>query len=107
MPEYRHLNIMEIGFVLNKEYWGKGIMAKAVKTALNCCFGKWNLDAVACAHFEENRQSQSVIEKCGFSFVKAVPFHSEPLNKMLMSFKFLKYKPEIISRNTVSVEGNL
>lgn len=67
---YAKLKGREIGYVLSKEYWGKGIMPEAVKCAVDYCFNQENYDFLQCSHSISNRQSQRVIEKCGFHYVK-------------------------------------
>ena len=41
--EYEKLVGREIGYVLSKEYWGKGLMAEAVKGVTKFCFEKENI----------------------------------------------------------------
>ena len=60
----------EIGFVLSKDYWGRGLMTEAVKAVVAYCFEKLDYDFLLCGHFEWNRQSARVQEKCGYKFLK-------------------------------------
>jgi ribosomal-protein-alanine N-acetyltransferase len=60
----------EIGYVLSKAYWGKGLMPEAVKRVIRYCFEEENYDYLMCSHSISNNQFQKVIEKCGFRFVK-------------------------------------
>ncbi len=60
----------ELGYVLSRDYWGKGLMAEAVGAVIRYCFDQLHLDFLTCAHFVRNNQSRRVIEKCGFSFLK-------------------------------------
>jgi ribosomal-protein-alanine N-acetyltransferase len=78
---YSDLKIKEIGYVLSKDYWGRGIMPEAVKAVIDYCFNECALDAVSCCHFLENSQSKRVIEKCGFKFVKKDIYFSKQLQK--------------------------
>lgn len=59
----------EIGYVLSKDYWGKGLMVEAVKKVIQYCFNELNYDFLCIAHFIDNHQSQRVIEKCGFDYL--------------------------------------
>lgn len=68
--EYEKLVGREIGYVLSKEYWGKGLMAEAVKGVTKFCFEKEKYDYLLCSHSVTNIQSRRVIEKSGFRFVK-------------------------------------
>ena len=68
--EYENLVGREIGYVLSKDYWGKGLMPEAVNRVIKFCFEKENYDYLMCSHFIINSQSKRVIEKSGFRFVK-------------------------------------
>ena len=63
----------EIGYVLSRDYWGRGLMPEAVKEVVRWLFEAERLDFIFVGHFERNARSRRVIEKCGFRFVKAVP----------------------------------
>ncbi|ARK32513.1 GNAT family N-acetyltransferase [Halalkalibacter krulwichiae] len=58
----------EIGYVLNPEYWGRGIIPEAVNGLLQHGFNELHLDLIWCAHFDFNHNSKRVIEKCGFTY---------------------------------------
>lgn len=62
----------EIGYVLNKDYWGRGLMPEAVKAVIDYCFKELDFDWLTCGHFLRNDQSRRVVEKCGFRYVKEV-----------------------------------
>lgn len=62
----------EIGYVLNKEYWGRGLMPEEVKAVIDFCFTELHFDWLTCGHFIWNNQSRRVVEKSGFRFVKDV-----------------------------------
>ena len=56
----------EIGFVLSKAYWGKGIMTEAVQAVIAYLFQAQQLDFLLCGYYYFNAQSKRVQEKCGF-----------------------------------------
>lgn len=60
----------EVGYVLSKAYWGKGIMPEAVKRVIRFCFEERHFDYLLCRHDVGNWQSKRVIEKCGFIFIR-------------------------------------
>lgn len=62
----------ELGYVLNRDYWGRGLMPEAVRAVIDYCFRVLNYDYLNCGHFIRNKQSRRVIEKCGFSFLMDV-----------------------------------
>ena len=68
--EYDNLAGREIGYVLSKAYWGRGLMPEAVKAVIAYCFQNEKYDYLICSHSVTNNQSKRVIEKCGFQFVK-------------------------------------
>ncbi len=67
--EYVPLQCREIGYVLSKDYWGRGLMPQAVARVLDYCFEDLQLDAVFCGYFKRNHQSERVNEKLGFTYV--------------------------------------
>ena len=70
LPEFANAYGRELGFVLAKEYWGRGIMPEAVKEVIRYLFEEEGLDFIACGHFAENKRSMRVQEKCGFRHYK-------------------------------------
>lgn len=56
----------EIGYVLSKDYWGRGIMPEAVKAVIDYLFSSLDLDFLTCGYYDFNHQSKRVQEKCGF-----------------------------------------
>ncbi len=73
-PEYANLKGREIGFVLSKAYWGKGIMPEAVKAVIKYCFEDLGCDFLMCGHFVWNTQSKRVQQKCGFRYLKTIDY---------------------------------
>ena len=65
-PELKDKRCREIGYVLSKAYWGRGLMPEAVNAAIRYLFEEVGLDAILCAHFLSNAQSARVQEKCWF-----------------------------------------
>jgi len=64
--ELADMRCRELGFVLAKDCWGRGLMPEAVREVLRWLFEEHGLDAVTCGNFLTNRQSARVQEKCGF-----------------------------------------
>lgn len=75
-PELDGLKGCEIGYVLSKDYWGRGLMPEAVKKVVDWLFEEQNVDFILCGHFVRNDRSRRVIEKCGFQYVKTVDFET-------------------------------
>lgn len=72
LPEFYDKQGRELGYVLSKDYWGKGLMPEAVKAVIKYCFEDLKLDFLVCGHFTDNEQSKRVQEKCGFKHYKLV-----------------------------------
>ena len=73
----------EIGYVLSKDYWGKGIMVEAVNKVVDYLFNNLKYDFLLSGYFSFNLQSKRVQEKCGFKSFKNIIFdtklgHKEP-----------------------------
>lgn len=62
----------EIGYVINKDYWGRGLAPEAVKAVIQYCFEVLSFDWLTCGHFFRNHRSRRVVEKCGFQYVHDV-----------------------------------
>ncbi len=58
----------EIGYVLDDTYWGMGYTPEAVMKVLHYAFYDEEMKEIVCGHYEENKQSKRVIEKCGFVY---------------------------------------
>lgn len=72
LTEFDGLLGREIGFVLSREYWGRGLMPEAVKVVTDFLFKHCNLDFLLCGYFNFNVQSKRVQEKCGFKPYRAL-----------------------------------
>ena len=75
-PELQDLRGRELGYVLSKELWGQGLMPEAVKAVIDYLFNRVSLDFILVGHFDWNRQSERVIQKCGFHYIKTIPYQT-------------------------------
>ena len=66
LTEFYNYQGREIGYVLSKTYWNKGLMSEAVKAIINYLFNDLDLDFLTCGYYDFNIQSKRVQEKCGF-----------------------------------------
>ena len=71
-PELDVLRGRSIGYVLSKDYWGQGLMSEAVKAVQAYLFGTLGYDFLIVSHYDFNKQSQRVIEKSGFHYIKTI-----------------------------------
>lgn len=58
----------EIGYWLGEEFWGRGIMAEAVREVTAYAFATFDLCRVYAGVFEWNPASMRVLEKAGYEF---------------------------------------
>lgn len=75
-PEFDTLRGREIGYVLSKDHWGQGLMPEAVNAVISYLFTENGLDFITVGHFVHNTRSRRVIEKCGFRYIKTVPYET-------------------------------
>ena len=92
-PALSHLQGREIGYVLSKDYWGRGLMTEAVRAVVDWLFETQMLDFIIIGHFTWNRQSRRVIEKCGFRYIRTVTFETR-FNTVETCFDYIRYHPE-------------
>ncbi len=71
------LKFEELGYVISKEYWGKNIAVVATSLILGFAFDNLKLDAVIATHFVDNKQSQRVLEKCKFTYIKNINYNNK------------------------------
>ena len=71
-PEFAGKSGREIGYVLAKPYWGKGLMPEALHAVTGHLFKEAGLDFIICCHFTDNEQSKRVQEKCGFAHYRLI-----------------------------------
>lgn len=84
----------EVGYVLSKEYWGRGLMPEAVKGVIDYCFHVLGYDYVTCSHFQRNNQSRRVIEKCGFHFLEESYFDTRYATRESTRY-YVLYNPNL------------
>lgn len=95
----KHLNQREIGYVINHNYWGKGLAPEAVNCILEYSFNKLGLDLIWCGHYDFNEKSKRVIEKTGFNY-KFSKIHNLTLldNREVTSLYYNITKDEYFNR---------
>lgn len=83
----------ELGYVLAKEHWGRGLMTEAVQAVMDYCFHQAGCDFLTCGHFARNDRSRRVIEKCGFRYLKDTIYHTR-YGTTENAKLYVKYSPE-------------
>lgn len=69
LPE---LDETEVGFLLDRPFWGKGYATEAARASLQFGFERFNLDQIIALVHPDNLASQHVIEKCGMLFQEMI-----------------------------------
>ena len=87
LTEFNDYYGREIGYVLSKDYWGKGIMPEAVGAVISYLFNDLNLDFLTCGYYDFNNQSKRVQEKCGF----------KPYRKLVMDTRLGTKEPGVLN----------
>ncbi len=59
---------VEVGYVLNPDFWGQGIATEAVGAVIEFAFTELNANRVEIHFIEGNNASLRVAEKCGMTF---------------------------------------
>lgn len=67
----------ELGYVLSKDYWGRGLMPEAVKAVIDYLFDELDYDFLVCGHYDKNPRSGRVQEKCGFVPYRKLMFSTQ------------------------------
>lgn len=63
----------QIGYILNKLYWGKGLATEAVHRLLTFGFDELHLWRVEARCYEANRSSERVLLKMGMLYERSLP----------------------------------
>ena len=74
LSEFYDYRGREIGYVLGRPYWGRGLMPEAVSAVIDYLFGEVGLDFLTCGYYDFNAQSRRVQEKCGFRPYRKLTF---------------------------------
>ena len=56
---------VQFGYVLNRNYWGKGYMTETLRAVMHLCFDKLEVNRFEAQHYAGNEGSGRVMEKCG------------------------------------------
>ncbi|RXK60214.1 N-acetyltransferase [Enterococcus faecalis] len=66
-------NIGELGYVLNRAFWGNGYMSEAATALIELGFAKMKLMRIFALHDQDNPASGRVMEKIGFTYEGTLP----------------------------------
>lgn len=94
-PELAHRKGRELGYALSRDCWGQGLMPEAVQAVISYLFDQVQLDFIMVGHFDWNRQSARVCEKCGFQYLKTIPYETRR-KTMERSEQCILYRPHFM-----------
>lgn len=69
LPE---LNETEVGYLLDKPFWGRGYATEAARASIQFGFERCGLDHIIALVHPENLASRRVIDKCGMTYEETI-----------------------------------
>lgn len=94
LEEFVELDQRTIGYCLNSDYWGQGIMSEAVNRIHEYLFEDVGVDLVWIEHFKENERSQRVILKTGYTYIKDAVYDAVQLQKQIDCKRYILLKED-------------
>lgn len=91
---YKAINTCEIGYILHKDYWNKGIMSMCLKEMIKIGFSYLGLDKLLVGHTLANQASKQVILKCGFHYEYQTLVTMKNEEKIAMYYSLYRYEYE-------------
>lgn len=76
---------VEIGYLLDKAYWGQGLAVEGAQVGLRYGFKRRGLEQIIGLVHPENKASQRVLEKLGMSFVEVAEYFGMTLYRYVKS----------------------
>ena len=65
----------DLGFMLDKDYWQRGLMSEALTALINYAFGELKQQQIWAGTFPNNDASQKILEKLGFKYIYTADFN--------------------------------
>jgi ribosomal-protein-alanine N-acetyltransferase len=59
---------LELGYVLNKDYWGQGLGTEAARAVISCLFDRTSVNRIQAHCLAVNIASSRLMENCGMKF---------------------------------------
>ena len=67
---HKNDNSIEIGYFLDENYWGLGIMTKSLKKCIEYTFNNLKVDRIILSALKENERSLKLINKFNFKYLE-------------------------------------
>jgi RimJ/RimL family protein N-acetyltransferase len=71
-------DLVEVGYVLARDAWGKGYATEATQAFIELAKGHYRFDELGAITLEGNERSAGVLERCGFMFERMVTHRIGP-----------------------------
>ena len=84
VPETKEI---EAGYILSREYWGRGLGSEILQGLLHYGFSRLHCDKIIAVAHPDNLASIRVMEKCGMTYLGKAVYHGR------MSVKFGQSNP--------------
>lgn len=68
LSAYKDEKMIELGFVIGKDYQGKGLMTEALEEVIKFLFDQIGIDIIVAGHFRGNFKSKKLQMKLGFKY---------------------------------------
>jgi ribosomal-protein-alanine N-acetyltransferase len=88
----------EIGYGLNPDYWGRGLMPEAVEAVLRYGFTVLGYKRIWCGHYAGNWRSKRVISKCGFHYQFSCTEEVEEMGEIRQTYHYMQTMEEWCER---------
>jgi ribosomal-protein-alanine N-acetyltransferase len=75
----KETNEIEVGYAINKDFWGKGYATEAARGCLEYGFTDLNLAKIVAVAFPENEPSQNVMKRLGMKYIGIGKFYDNDL----------------------------
>ena len=75
----KETNEIEVGYAIQKNFWGKGYATEAARKFLEYGFEELGLERIVAVAYPENEPSQNVMKRLGMNFVKIGRFYEKQL----------------------------
>ncbi|MBS4751114.1 GNAT family N-acetyltransferase [Carnobacteriaceae bacterium zg-ZUI78] len=97
-------DILEIGYVLHPDFWGRGYVPEAAKALIDIGFTLLNVSKMEIACHSLNERSQKVAEKLGFTLEARLRLRDKYANQICDELRYGLLKSEWQEQNTKNEE---
>ena len=75
---------VEVGYLLSKQFWGRGYATEGAKASLEFGFEKLGLEQIIGLTHPENMASQNVLKKCGMRYMEQKEYFGMQLFRFVL-----------------------